>query len=290
MCTARISVSPGTKLHTLEVRWAWRNYSFYSDLKASVISDTDGWVCSWVGDTPEMGGEQGGEIQGTFLCGSPSPNPDVTDQFRSQIFSWIPIVWDVFVHPLMETIVCKKIRVFKNRYFRFSQSLRRGSCKNLPSSTKKDGIKSKDHAPSLCLFVVVQSLSSVQFFATPWTAAHQASVSFTTSQSLLTLMSMESVMPSNHLIFCHLSVTLLLLPSVFPSISVFSNKSALRIRWPKDWSFSFSISPSNEYSGLISFRMDWLDLLAVCLLNDTIGKQKAIFLITTWMGLRMKVS
>ena len=103
-------------------------------------------------------------------------------------------------------------------------------------------------------------LSHVQLFAIPWTVAHQASLSFIISQSLLKLMSIQSVMPSNHLILCH---PLLLLPSVFPSIRVFSSESALLIRWPKDWSFSFSISPSNEYSGLMSFRMDWLDLLAV---------------------------
>ena len=95
---------------------------------------------------------------------------------------------------------------------------------------------------------------------TPWTAACQASVSITSSQSLLKLMSIELVMPSNHLILCH---PLLLLPSIFPSIRVFSNELVLHIRWPKSWSLSFSISPSNEYSGLISFRMDWLDLLAV---------------------------
>ena len=95
---------------------------------------------------------------------------------------------------------------------------------------------------------------------TLWTAAHRASLSVTNSQSLLKLMSMESVMPSKHLILCH---PLLLLPSIFPSIRVFSNKSTLQIRWPKYWSFSFNISPSNEYSGLISFRMDWFDLLAV---------------------------
>ena len=94
---------------------------------------------------------------------------------------------------------------------------------------------------------------------TPWTAAHQACLSITNSWSLLKLMSIESVMPSNHLILCHP----LLLPSIFPSIRVFSSESVLRIRWPRYWSFSFSISPSNEYSGLISFRMDWLDLLAV---------------------------
>ena len=109
-------------------------------------------------------------------------------------------------------------------------------------------------------FSSVQSLSHVQLFATPWTAAHQASLSITNSQSLLKLMFIESVMPSSHLILCR---PLLLLPSIFPSIRVFSNESALPIRWLKYWSFSFSISPSNEYSGLISFRMDWLDLLAV---------------------------
>ena len=106
----------------------------------------------------------------------------------------------------------------------------------------------------------VQSLSHVQFFATPWTAAHQASLSITNSQSLLKLMFIESVMPSNHLILCH---PLLLPPSIFPSIRVFSNESVLRIRWPKYWSFSFNISPSNEHPGLISFRMGWLHLLAV---------------------------
>ena len=105
-----------------------------------------------------------------------------------------------------------------------------------------------------------QSLSCVQLFATPWTAARQASLSITNSRSLCKLMSIELVMPSNHLILCH---PLLLPPSVFPSIRVFSNESTLHIRWPKYWGFSFSISPSNEYSGLISFRMDWLDLLAV---------------------------
>ena len=105
-----------------------------------------------------------------------------------------------------------------------------------------------------------QSLSRVWLFVMPWTAAHQASLSFTNSQGLLKLMSIQSVMPSNHLILCR---PLLLLPSIFPSIRVFFNESVLRIRWPKYWSFSFSISPSNEYSELISFRMDWLDLLAV---------------------------
>ena len=105
----------------------------------------------------------------------------------------------------------------------------------------------------------VQLLSHVRLFATPWTAA-QASMSITNSRSLLKLMSIEWVMPSNHLILCH---PLLLPLSIFPNIRGFSNESVLRIRWPKCWSFSFSISPSNEYSGLISFRMDWMDLLVV---------------------------
>ena len=108
-------------------------------------------------------------------------------------------------------------------------------------------------------FSSFQSLSRVRLFATPWIAAHRASLSITNSRSLLKLMSIESVMPSNHLILCHP----LLLPSIPPSISVFSNESTLCMRWPKYWSFSFSISPSNEHQGLISFRMDWLDLLAV---------------------------
>ena len=109
-------------------------------------------------------------------------------------------------------------------------------------------------------FSLVQSLSRVQLFATPWTAARQASLSITNSQSSPKPLSIELVIPSNHLILCR---PLLLLPSILPSIRVFSNESALRIRWPKYWSFSFNISPSNEYPGLISFRMDWLDLLAV---------------------------
>ena len=106
----------------------------------------------------------------------------------------------------------------------------------------------------------VQSLSHVQLFATPWTTARQASLSITNSQSPPKPMSIKSVMPSNHLILCR---PLSLLPSIFPSIRVFSNESALHIRWPKYWSFNFNISPSNEHLGLISFRMDWLDLLAV---------------------------
>ena len=109
-------------------------------------------------------------------------------------------------------------------------------------------------------FSSVQSLSHVQLFATPWIAAHQASLSITNSRSLLKLMSIKSMMPSSHLILCH---RLLLLPPIPPSIKVFSNESTLHMRWPKYKSFSFSVSPSNEHPGLISFRMDWLDLLAV---------------------------
>ena len=109
-------------------------------------------------------------------------------------------------------------------------------------------------------FILVQLLSCVQLFVTPWPAARQASLSISNYRSLSKLMSIESVMPSNHLILCR---PLLLLPSIFPSISVFSNEAALHIRWPKYWSVSFNISPSNEHPGLISFRMDWWDLLAV---------------------------
>ena len=108
--------------------------------------------------------------------------------------------------------------------------------------------------------VVLQLLSHIQLSVTLWTAAHQASLSFTISQSLLKFLFTESVILSNYLILCY---PVLFLPSIFPKIRVFSNESALLIRWPKDWSFSFSISPSNEYSGLISFRIDWFDLLEV---------------------------
>ena len=131
---------------------------------------------------------------------------------------------------------------------------------------------------STSLFHSVQSVSRVRLFATPWTATQQASLSITNSRSLIKLMSIESVMPSNHLTLCRL---LLFPPSIFFSIRVFSNQSVLRIRWPKYWSFSFSISPSNEYSGLISFRMDWLDLLAVqgtlkCLLQHHSSKASVL--------------
>ena len=110
------------------------------------------------------------------------------------------------------------------------------------------------------MYTVVQSLSCVWLLATPWTVACQASLSFTLSQSLLKLVSIESVMSSNHLILCH---PLLLLPSIFPSIKVFSNELVLHISWSKHWSFSFGIRPSNVYYGLISFRIDWFDFLAV---------------------------
>ena len=126
----------------------------------------------------------------------------------------------------------------------------------------------------------VQLLSRVQLFATPWTAAHQASLSITNSQSLPKLMSIESVMPFNHLLLCR---PLLLLPSIFPNIRLFSNESALCLRWPKYWSFSFNISPSNEHPGLISL-MDWLDLLAVqgtlkSLLQHNSSKALAFFVV-----------
>ena len=129
---------------------------------------------------------------------------------------------------------------------------------------------------AIFIFSSVQSLSHVWTFVTPWTTACQASLSITNSQGLPNLMSIESVMPSNHLILCH---PLLLLPSIFPSIRVFSNESALRIRWPKYWNLSFNMSLSNEHPGLISFRMDWLDLLAVqgtprVLSNTTVQKHQ----------------
>ena len=132
------------------------------------------------------------------------------------------------------------------------------SFQNSPLSTSTSQLSSSSVLDLNVIYISVQSLSCVGLFVTPWTAACQASLSITNSQSLLKLKSIESVMPSNHLILCHP-----LLPSIFPSIRVFSNESVHSIRWPKYCSFSFSINPSNEYSGLISFRMDWLDLLAV---------------------------
>ena len=125
---------------------------------------------------------------------------------------------------------------------------------------KIGNIPEKEFKIIIAQMTSVQSLSHFQLLVTPWTAAHQASLSITNSRSLLKLMSIKSVMPSNHLILCHLH---LLLPSIFPSIKIFSNKSGLLIRWPKYWSFSFSISPSNEYLVLIFFGIDWLDFLAV---------------------------
>ena len=137
------------------------------------------------------------------------------------------------------------------------------TCKSSETSEWVEGIylfRESSVEPGLVQFSSVQLFSRIWLFAIPWTAAHPTSLSITNSRSLLRLMSTESVMPSNHLILCH---PLLLPPSIFPSIRVFSNESVLPIRWPKYWSLSFNISPSNEYSGLISFRMDWLDLLAV---------------------------
>ena len=131
-----------------------------------------------------------------------------------------------------------------------------------PRQLHDDGKERKKQRPcegmsqNLAQFSSVQSLSRVQLFATPWTTACQASLSITNSWSLLRPMPIESVMPSSHLILCR---PLLFLPPIFPSIRIFSNESTLRMRWPKYWSFSFGISPSNEHSGLISFRMDWLD-------------------------------
>ena len=129
-----------------------------------------------------------------------------------------------------------------------------------PDQDKKTIIQALDYGYHYVPFNSVQSLSRVRLFATPWIAAHQASLSITNSRRLLRLMSIKSVMPSSHLILCRL---LLLLPPIPPSIRVFSSESALHMRWPQYWSFSFSISPSNEHPGLTSFRMDWLNLLAV---------------------------
>ena len=147
-------------------------------------------------------------------------------------------------------IQVKEIVAQRDRRFRCQSDIKKTSNENNIGSDRK----SQDQ------FSSVQSLSCVRLFVTPWTAAGQASLSIANSQSLLKLMSIQSVMPSSHLILC---LPLLLLPSIFPSIKVFSNESVLRIRWPKYWCFSFSIRPSKEYSGLISFRVNWLDLLAV---------------------------
>ena len=160
---------------------------------------------------------------------------------------------------------------------------------------KKNSVTTSTFSLSFCQcfvsvqFISVQSLSRVWLFVIPWTAAHQASLSITSSWNLPKLMSIESVMPSNHLILCH---PLLLPPSIFPSIRGFSKESALRIRWPQYWSFSFNISPSNEHPGLISFRMDLLALLVVqgtlksqILLNESLSFAKncmCTIIFTTW--------
>ena len=151
-------------------------------------------------------------------------------------------MYDIIIYDIWE--LCMRLRVLLNSFILAGSHLLRLSMQ----------VNSASFVGS------VQSLSCVQLFVKPWTIVHQASLSITNSWSLLKLMSIKSGMPSNLLILCHL---LLLLSSVFPSIRVFSNESALRIRCPKHGSFSFNISPSNEYSGMISFRMDWLDLLAV---------------------------
>ena len=157
-----------------------------------------------------------------------------------------------------------------------------------PAGVEAEGLQWEDvrlysakESTSVRVVVVAQLLSRVWLFVTPWTAACQASLSFTISRSLLDLMSIKLVMPSNHLILCH---PLLLLPSIFPSIRVFPNESALHIRWPKYWSYTFIISPSNEYSWLISFRIDWLDLPAVqrtleSLLQHHSSKASAFFMV-----------
>ena len=163
-----------------------------------------------------------------------------------------PILWPIYTHICVPSLSVMSYSVWPHRV--------------IHSHKKEWNLPLQQHGWTwmvLCLVKQdssVQSLSRVQLFATPWTAARQASWSITNSRSLLKLMSIESVMPSNHLILCH---PLLQPPSIFPSIRVFLNESVLRIRWPKYWSFSFNISSANEYSGLISFRRDWLDLLAV---------------------------
>ena len=143
--------------------------------------------------------------------------------------------------------------------FLYKHTLHAKTCNSVSSLSSALKLHDK-HLPSLLIVSSVQSFTHVWLFAIPWTEARQASLSITNARGLFKLMSKESVMPSNHLILCR---PLPLLPSIFPSISVFSNESVLRIEWPKYWNFSFSISPSNECSGLISFRIDWLDLLAV---------------------------
>ena len=161
--------------------------------------------------------------------------------------------------PVLGTYFCKL-----SRYQSVSPGPRVHPCKLMREFLSNDPDKllgiSSDFSCTSRHFCSVQPLGCVRLFANPWTAVHQASLSITNSWSLFRLTFMESMMPSNHLILCH---PLLLLPSIFPSIRVFSSESVLCIKWPKYWSISFSISSSNEYSGMISFRIEWLDLLAV---------------------------
>ena len=162
------------------------------------------------------------------------------------------------VHGILQAIVLKWVVVYSSRGSSWPRDQTHICCLFLYWQEDALPLVPPGKPVRYFVVVVVQLLSHVSFFQTPWTAACQASLSFTMSQSLLKLMFFESVIPSNHLVLC-----CALLPSIFPSIRVFSNELALRIRRPKYWSFSFSISTSNEYSGLISFRIDWFDLLAV---------------------------
>ena len=166
----------------------------------------------------------------------------------------------IIQHSLSKQMILSKIFFFHAAYSVKLMKHSQGPCGLGMSKQQRVGESSHPgHFSGSVQFSSIQFLSHVRLL-TPWTASQQASLSITNSWSLLKHMSIKLVMPSNHLILSH---PLLLLPSIFPSIRVFSNELVLQIRWPKDWSFSFSISPSNEHSGLISFRMDWLDLLAV---------------------------
>ena len=192
-------------------------------------------------------------VQFFILCHYPIPTPDKSIMgcwFEPQLQSTTVLSWaaGVLILLIFETSVCSS----------FNQTLSLVTCK---PSLSMCFSPSFSHLFSVTLlFNSVQSVSCDWFFVIPWTAACQVSLSIINSCSLLRLMSTESVKLSSNLILCH---PLLLLPSIFPSIRLFSNESVLCIKWPKYWSFNFSISPSNEYSGLISFRIDWLDLLAV---------------------------
>ena len=189
----------------------------------------------------------------------------------------IQIQWDGY----FETLVCHSLGQLALRIKSYSM------LQHLSSHSLVCWVASRASLDLVTVNQSVQSLSRVWLFVTPWTAACQASLSITNSRSLLKLMSIESVRPSNQLILCH---PLLLPPSIFPNIRVFSNESLLRIRWPKYWSFNFSISLSNEHLGLISFRMDWLDLLAV---QGTLKSSPQFKSINFWhsaffMGQRLK--